>query len=47
MALGWKQQPTQDDPRLEGHQTVYQSSRGGWLKPAKKPIPASPKRPRG
>jgi hypothetical protein len=24
--------PTPDDPRLKGHETTYQSSRGGWMK---------------
>ncbi|MFJ4617408.1 hypothetical protein [Streptomyces sp. NPDC088812] len=43
MALGWKKQPEPDDPRLSGHETTYQASRGGWLKPAQKPIPGAPK----
>ena len=34
MALGFKKPIKQDDPRLQGHETTYQASRGGWLKPA-------------
>jgi hypothetical protein len=44
MALGWKRTPPKDDPRLEGHQTTYQASRGGWHRPVEKPIPANPKK---
>ncbi|MFH9403273.1 hypothetical protein ACH4JS_26510 [Streptomyces sp. NPDC017638] len=44
MALGWKRNPEPTDPRLKGHETDYQGSRGGWLKPAKKPIPGTPKK---
>lgn len=29
----------EDDPRLKGHETTYQSSRGGWFKPPAKPTP--------
>lgn len=46
MALGFKKPIKQDDPRLSGHETTYQASRGGWLKPAKKPTPAKPNAPR-
>ncbi|MER7801237.1 hypothetical protein ABTX71_12990 [Streptomyces parvulus] len=46
MALGWKKTPKQDDPRLDGHETTYSSSRGGWVKPAKKPTPGTPKTPK-
>ena len=35
----------QDDPRLKDHQTVYSSSRGGWVKPTQKPTPGAPKKP--
>ncbi|MEU4169463.1 hypothetical protein AB0F46_21630 [Streptomyces sp. NPDC026665] len=42
MALGWKQAPKPDDPRLKGHETTYQASRGGWFKKNDKPA-ASPK----
>lgn len=34
---------SQDDPRLADHVTTYQASRGGWHKPADKPIPGTPK----
>jgi hypothetical protein len=27
------------DPRAAGHETTYQASRGGWLRPAEKPTP--------
>jgi hypothetical protein len=46
MALGWKKTPEPDDPRLEGHETVYQGRRGGWVKPAPKPVPGTPKEQR-
>ncbi|MFF7534889.1 hypothetical protein ACFZB2_38255 [Streptomyces bobili] len=44
MALGFKKPIKQDDPRLSGHETDYQASRGGWLKAAKKPTPGKPKK---
>ncbi|MFE1192906.1 hypothetical protein ACFW6E_08910 [Streptomyces olivaceoviridis] len=44
MALGFKKPIPADDPRLKGHETDYQGSRGGWLKPAKKPVPGKPKK---
>ncbi|MFE4051223.1 hypothetical protein [Streptomyces sp. YIM B13518] len=44
MALGFKKTISKDDPRLQGHETTYQASRGGWLKPAKKAKPAEPKK---
>ncbi|MFC8987873.1 hypothetical protein [Streptomyces sp. NPDC057115] len=44
MALGWKKKPEPTDPRLKGHETTYQASRGGWLKPAKTPTPGKPKK---
>lgn len=43
MALGFKKQPSQDDPRLKGNETTYSSSRGGWVKTPKKPVPGTPK----
>lgn len=46
MALGWKQKPEPTDPRLEGHQTVYQSSRGGHFPEPKKPVAGTPKKRR-
>ncbi|MYU24034.1 hypothetical protein [Streptomyces sp. SID8352] len=44
--LGFKKPIQPDDPRLAGHETDYQTSRGGWLKPEKKPVPGTPKTPR-
>lgn len=44
MALGWKKKPEPDDPRLKGHETTYQGSRGGWLRTAPKPVPGTPKK---
>lgn len=35
--------PAPDDPRLKGHETTYQGSRGGWHKPTTKPVPGTPK----
>lgn len=35
--------PAPDDPRLKGHETDYSSLRGGWVKPADKPTPGTPK----
>ncbi|MFJ7067507.1 hypothetical protein [Streptomyces sp. NPDC101115] len=29
------------DPRAAGHETTYQSSRGGWLRPAGTPTPGA------
>lgn len=42
MALGFPKPIKPDDPRLKGHETTYQSSRGGWLRPALKPVPGTP-----
>lgn len=39
MALGSKKPIEPDDERLQGHETTYQASRGGWLKPTDKPVP--------
>jgi hypothetical protein len=44
MALGFPKPIKKDDARLKGHETTYQASRGGWLKPAKKIAPAKPKK---
>lgn len=41
MALGFPKPIKKDDERLKGHETTYQGSRGGWLKPAK-PAPVQP-----
>jgi hypothetical protein len=46
MALGFKKPIPADDPRLQGHETTYQPSRGGWLKKPQKPAPGTPKKPR-
>lgn len=43
MALGWKTPPEPDDPRLKGHETTYQASRGGWVKKDEQPVPGTPK----
>ena len=39
--------PAPDDPRLKGHETVYQPSRGGHFPAPKKPVPGTPKTPNG
>ncbi|WP_330349598.1 hypothetical protein [Streptomyces sp. NBC_00582] len=44
MALGFPRPIKPDDPRLKGHETTYQASRGGWLKTTKKPAPGTPKK---
>ncbi|MFD8254692.1 hypothetical protein [Streptomyces werraensis] len=33
MALGFKKPIQPDDPRLQGHETTYQASRGGHFPP--------------
>ncbi|MEV5085923.1 hypothetical protein ACFC5H_09190 [Streptomyces rochei] len=33
MALGFPKPIRQDDPRLKGHETTYQASRGGHFPP--------------
>ncbi|MBE1599712.1 hypothetical protein [Streptomyces stelliscabiei] len=38
MALGFKGPIEPDDPRLQGHETVYQASRGGYFPPVPKPV---------
>ncbi|MFC8945924.1 hypothetical protein [Streptomyces rochei] len=43
MALGFPKPIKKDDPRLAGHETDYQASRGGWLK-STKPAPKKPKK---
>jgi hypothetical protein len=35
--------PEPDDPRLKGHETTYQASRGGWYPAPDKPVPGTPK----
>ena len=44
MALGFKKPIKKDDPRLEGHETTYSASRGGWFKAKEKPVPGTPKK---
>lgn len=35
------------DPKLDDmFETTYQASRGGWFKPAEKPVPGKPKKDR-
>lgn len=34
---------SEDDPRRKRHETTYQASRGGWFKPADKPVAGTPK----
>lgn len=46
MALGFSKPIKQDDPRLKGHETTYQASRGGWFPPEPKPVPGTPKKPK-
>lgn len=43
MALGFKHPISENDPRLEGHVTVYQASRGGHYPQEPKPVPGTPK----
>lgn len=42
MALGWTKNPEPDDPRLQGHETTYQASRGGYFPTLDKPVPGTP-----
>lgn len=41
--LGFSEPIRQDDPRLDGHRTTYQSSRGGWYPEEPKPVPGQRK----
>lgn len=43
MALKQPKLP-EGDPRRQGHETKYEASRGGWVKPTKKPTPGTPKK---
>ncbi|CAL9313953.1 MULTISPECIES: hypothetical protein [Streptomyces] len=45
MALGFKKPIEPDDPRLEGHETTYQASRGGSFPTEEKPVPGTPQQP--
>ncbi|MDX2616129.1 hypothetical protein [Streptomyces stelliscabiei] len=42
MALGFSKPIEPDDPRLQGHETTYQASRGGWFPAEDKPVPGTP-----
>ncbi|MEV4863251.1 hypothetical protein [Streptomyces ossamyceticus] len=42
MALGWTKNPEPDDPRLQGHETTYQASRGGYFPTSDKPVAGTP-----
>jgi len=44
MALGFPKPIRKDDARLKGHETDYQASRGGWLKPKQQPAQKKPKK---
>jgi hypothetical protein len=44
MALGFNKPIRKDDPRLQGHETTYSSSRGGWVRVTPKPVPGTPKK---
>ncbi|MFJ4649485.1 hypothetical protein ACIP6Q_39125 [Streptomyces bobili] len=43
MALGFKKPIEPTDPRLSGHETDYQASRGGHFPVPPKPVPGTPK----
>lgn len=42
--LGFPKPIKPDDPRLQGHETTYRGSRGGWVKTGPKPVPGQPKK---
>jgi hypothetical protein len=42
--LGFPKPIEPDDERLQGHETVYQASRGGHFPQAEKPVPGTPKK---
>ncbi|MGW5130371.1 hypothetical protein [Streptomyces sp. NPDC004135] len=44
MALGFPKPIKKDDPRLKGHETTWQASRGGSYPEPKKPVPGTPKK---
>lgn len=44
MALGLPQPIRPDDPRLQGHETTYQASRGGHFPAPQQPVPGTPKK---
>lgn len=41
--LGFPKPIKPDDPRLQGHETDYRASQGGWVKTPEKPVPGTPK----
>lgn len=41
--LGFSRPIRSDDPRLDGHGTTYQASRGGWYQEEPKPVPGQSK----
>ncbi|GGQ48704.1 hypothetical protein [Streptomyces asoensis] len=47
MALGFKRPIEPTDPRLKGHETTYQASRGGHFPAPQTPTPGTPKEQRG
>lgn len=42
MALGFPEPIKKDDPRLKGHETTWQASRGGSFPEPEKPVPGTP-----
>jgi hypothetical protein len=42
MALGFPKPIKPDDPRLKGHETTYEASRGGHFPQQPKPVPGKP-----
>lgn len=40
--LGFPKPIEPDDPRLQGHETVYQASRGGHFPQEERPVPGTP-----
>jgi hypothetical protein len=40
--LGFPKPIDPDDERLEGHETDYRASRGGWYPVEEKPVPGTP-----
>jgi hypothetical protein len=46
MALGFPKPIKRTDPRLQGHETDYTGSQGGWVKRPPQPVPGTPKKPK-
>lgn len=42
--LGFPKPIKPDDPRLQGHETDYRASQGGWVKVPEPPVPGTPKK---